>query len=154
VRCAGDAWRLPVLARVFGLLLIAVLGCENVSLSYDAVRAQNVERLRRVRVGMAKLEVLDVMGTETVLVCHGAYTPCDARYAVMLPNPYRIEVTQTVAGGVVEVVYYYTEMTKADDAITDDELTPLVFKDEELIGWGWTFVQDAAARYEVELRSR
>ena len=54
-------------------------------------------------------------------------------------NPVRITDTDWYSGAdrfVSGVQYLYTYMKQRDDQITDDELTPLVFNDGKLIGWG------------------
>ena len=66
-------------------------------------------------------------------------------------NPYRSEILQG-SNETFEVLYYYTDVKKADGAITDDELTPLVFKDKKLIGWGWSFLGQNIEKYEIRIR--
>ena len=56
------------------------------------------------------------------------------------------------AGHRFEILYYYTDQKSADGAITDDELTPLVMKDGALDGWGWAYLKDVSAKYEIRLR--
>ncbi len=53
---------------------------------------------------------------------------------------------------VYTIVYYYTDTIKADKAITDDELTPLVFKDDRLIGWGREMLNTMIQKYELRIR--
>ncbi len=43
-------------------------------------------------------------------------------------------------------------MKKADGAITDDELTPIVILDGKLDGWGWSYWNNLVQKYEVRLR--
>jgi hypothetical protein len=57
-----------------------------------------------------------------------------------IDNPYRNETLTGKDGKSYEVLYYYTELKQRDDRITDDELTPLVFHDGKLIGWGYPFL--------------
>jgi len=40
------------------------------------------------------------------------------------------------AGKEYQVLYYRTQKTKSDGETTKDETTPLVFKDNKLVGWG------------------
>lgn len=49
--------------------------------------------------------------------------------------PYRSEILQG-KNKTFEVVYYVTDVKKDDNAIIDDELTPFVFDNGKLIGWG------------------
>jgi len=47
----------------------------------------------------------------------------------VITNPYCSETLKGKDGYTYEVLFYYTDIKKQDGAITDDELTPLVFKD-------------------------
>ena len=75
----------------------------------------------------------------------------DSEQMSTVNNPNRTEMhnAETVR---IEIIYYYTDIKKADGAITDDELTPLVLKDGVLDGWGWSYLNDTAAKYEIRLR--
>ena len=111
-------------------------GCASV----EGVRAKNREGLSRLSRGMAKAEVLSVMGTKSVTA-----------QRMRITNPWRVETRE--AGGLLwEILFYYTDMKRADYAITDDELTPLILKDGKLDGWGWSYLDDVADKYEIRLR--
>ncbi len=81
------------------------------------------------------------MGTETMYSEEGW----------VVNNPYKTEFYKS-QGRNIETIYYYTEKKKADDCVTDDELTPLVFVDGKLDGWGWSYWQDLVKKYEIRLR--
>lgn len=68
-----------------------------------------------------------------------------------ITNPWRVEMYEA-GGSIWEILFYYTDVKRSDGAITDDELTPLVLKDGELDGWGWSYLTDVAAKYEIRLR--
>lgn len=128
------------------LLLVVVLflsGCATLS----ELRARNRENLTRLSVGMTKDEVLKIMGTKTTK----AYQGWDGGFVDVINNPYRSEILQG-ENKTLEVLYYYTDKKKADGAITDDELTPLVFEDNKLIGWGWGFLEKNIQKYEIRWR--
>lgn len=93
---------------------------------------------------MSKDDVLGIMGTKTVR----AY---QKGKAIEITNPYRNEILRG-KDKILEVVYYVTDVKKDDGAITDDELTPLVFEDGKLTGWGWSFLDDAVKKYEIRIR--
>lgn len=67
-------------------------------------------------------------------------------------QPYRTETMSGANGVNLLVQLYHTDMKAWDGAVTDDELTPVVFKDNILIGWGWLFLDDAVQKYEIRLR--
>ena len=136
----------PLLLVVPLLLSCPMLGCTFAS--YADVRTDNALRLRQIRPGMTKHQVLEIMGTETRRVCRGAPKPCLMTRTERVLSPYRIEASEASAEVLVEVLYYYTDVKVRDDEISDDELTPLVFVNEELLGWGWTFLRGVTQRYE------
>jgi hypothetical protein len=117
----------------------------------EQVRIQNREKLTHLSVGMTKSEVLQIMGTKTIEL-----KTFDAVYmrneVQRINNPYRVEAIQNENGETYEVLFYYTDRKKADGVVTDDELMPLVIKDDKLIGWGWTFVNDNISKYQIDVR--
>ena len=119
------------------LLCLGLFGCA----SMDAIRTTNRENLNKLSIGMTKSEVLSLMGTETIKTMVQTIT-----------NPYKTEILQGKNGKTLEVLYYYTEIKRTDDIITDDSLTPLVFDNGKLIGWGWSFLQDNVHKYELRMR--
>lgn len=128
------------------ILLISVLflsGCATL----PELRVRNRENLVKLSIGMTKEEVLRIMGTRTTK----AYQGWDGGFVDIINNPYRSETLQG-KDKTFEVLYYYTDIKKADSAITDDELTPLVFEESKLVGWGWGFLQDNIQKYEIRWR--
>ena len=69
----------------------------------------------------------------------------------LLGQPYRTETLQG-KDKVLLTYFYWTDVKHADDAITDDELTPTVFDNDKLIGWGWSFLEDDKNKYEIRVR--
>jgi len=81
------------------------------------------------------------MGTQTIMSEDGG----------QINNPYRSEMYKS-GGHVFEILFYYTDMKRADGAITDDELTPLVMMDGKLDGWGWSYWNGLIQKYEFRVR--
>lgn len=142
--------------RVIVLLVLAALisGCATVTL--QSVTSLNRQNLLNLSVGMAKNKALSVMGAETktakvVLHQYGnwAETPVEN---IVINNPYRNEILKGKDNKTFEVIYYVTDVRKSDNNISDDELTPLVFDNGKLIGWGWSFLQDNVQKYELRMR--
>jgi hypothetical protein len=110
--------------------VLVLFGCSNIYLdTSDLLRAQNTGNLAKLTVGLRKEVVMEMMGTEA---SKGVF--------MWIDNPYRSETLTGKDGKSYEVLYYYTELKQRDDRITDDELTPLVFHDGKLIGWGYPFL--------------
>jgi len=111
--------------------------------------------LSQLEIGMDKEKVLKTMGREE----KGIVTWIPILFPLIwvpfpsyhINNPYKTEFL-TVNDKQYDVIYYYTDVRKADGAITDDELTPLIFEDGKLIGWGWSFLKVKIPTYEIRIR--
>jgi len=95
--------------------------------------------------GMSKSECLRVMGTQT-REARTAYYEYGNQwefplYDLEIKNPYKGETMNGKDGKSYEIVYYYTTIKKLDGIVTDDELTPLVFESDRLLGWGEQFLK-------------
>jgi hypothetical protein len=122
---------------VLGILMsVFLFGC----VSLDTIRSQNRQNLMRLSPGLSKQEVLVVMGTKTIMSEDGE-----------INNPYRTEMHRS-QGRTFELLLYYTDKKRADGAITDDELTPLVIMDGKLDGWGWSYWDGLVQKYELRVR--
>ena len=98
-----------------------------------------------------KQEAIKMMGTDTATDWLFVGVAYGGKKKWIINNPYRSEILQG-KDGTLEVIYYYTDVKSADDAITDDELTPLIFKNDILLGWGQSFLNDSIQRYEIRVR--
>lgn len=65
---------------------------------------------------------------------------------LQVKNPMREERVQGGDGATLEVLYYYTDLRQRDDRITDDELTPLVFRDGKLAGKGYDYLRAQSSK--------
>ena len=111
-------------------VLLVLMFCNNsisdTIFTPKQVRTMNKERLNELEIGMSKDEVLIIMGTKRFSIASSPFT---------VENPFRIEV-QSSDKNIYRVLYYYTDLVKADGFITDDELTPVILKNNKLVGWG------------------
>jgi Protein of unknown function (DUF3192) len=129
--------RLHVLVAI-SVAAITIAGCYT----SEYVRSLNRGNLIQLALGMTKAEVLSTMGTATYVTDTG----------LTITNPYRSEILRGKNNAVFEILFYYTDVKRADDAITDDELTPVILEEGKVVGWGWLFLQDTANTYELRLR--
>ena len=95
---------------------------------------------------MTRMEVESVMGHEQAggglpEVVFGRVQYLKAR------NPMREETVAGSDGAEYLVLFYYTDVRERDDRITDDELTPVAFRDGKVAGVGYGFLAPRAARY-------
>ncbi|MCX5681500.1 MAG: hypothetical protein NT079_04395, partial [Candidatus Omnitrophica bacterium] len=70
-------------------------------------------------------------------------TPFSTSFSPMwtLRNPCKSKTFQGKNGKPLEARYYIVDGQKESNDIPDSDLTPLVFEDEKLIGWGWDFLK-------------
>ena len=121
------------------ILLCGLLtGCSGLLL--DNFRTTNRENLSRITIGMTREQVSQVMGIRSAYTLDGTVN-----------NPYRTAAF-TANNKQYDIVYYYTDLKRADGAITDDELTPIVFEDGKVIGWGQEMLSGTLNKYEIRLR--
>lgn len=114
------------------LLMAAILlsGCSSLYLEPgELLRTQNAANINKLSAGMNQATVMELMGQD----------PAKGLF-YWIDNPYRSETLTGRDGKSYEVLYYYTDLKQRDDKITDDELTPLVFENSKLIGWGYPFL--------------
>lgn len=137
------------------LLCLLVIGCTSMHTKFDGYRSDNRMNLLKLSRGMSKAEALDVMGvsvdTLTSRNRRDGGAPLNPVKRI-LSNPHRSAMYEGGQGESIEVLYYYTDLKAQDGAITDDELTPIVFVDGELSGWGWDYWQSAVQKYEIRVR--
>lgn len=148
--------------QVVAAALLSLAACTSAINFRDANR-QNLDRLRP---GMDRDEVLDVMGVGEYRQFTGSETqgplgtgrdsigvtsvqiPVGGN-APVLYNPHRSELYEGRDGSTWEVFYYYTHVSRDDGQVTDDELTPLVLQDGRLTGWGWTHWAAQNGRHDL-----
>jgi len=124
------------------VLSVLAIGCAG---SLDKVRTTNRKRLLKLSIGMTKKQALKIMGTKSGGGKYGEPT---------VNSPYKSEILQGQEK-TFEVIYYYTDIKSAfysahEVTITDDELTPLVFENGRLIGWGNSFLESNINKYQIK----
>ncbi len=108
-------------------------------MSISKMQSLNRSNLNKLSVGLSKTDALAIMGIKTYNI-----------NGDIINNPYKTEIKKGENGkSNLEIVFYYTDTKKVDGAITDDELTPLVFIEGKLEGWGWTFFDDNVKKYQI-----
>jgi len=132
--------------KIAGMMLLFITGCVAVR-SLPELSISDWERpvipltdIEQVEVGMTSDEVTSVMGTAVdagyeMAAENGSYEE------ILVENPYKEEIFEDLLAR-YRVLYYVTYIRKADGKITDDELTPLVFEDDRLIGMGQDFLDE------------
>lgn len=99
------------------------------------------EAIEKLLLGVSREEALALIGRTITVGYELMEGTTDEYRPTTSPNPYRSQQI-TKGGAVYQVDYYLTRVTKADGVISDDELTPLVFQDNKMIGKGWKFFDE------------
>src|SRR3989338_1467805 len=122
---------------VLVLMSLWVAGCVTVSdTPAPATPQPNVKSLssmQDVKGGMSKEEILQKMGNPSIVGYEMVSESTREYKPLTIANPYRSEIL-TRGSEKYEVLYFFTRPKNADGVITDDELNPLVFKEEKLEG--------------------
>ncbi|MBN7796864.1 DUF3192 domain-containing protein [Parahaliea mediterranea] len=106
------------------LLALSAVGCVFIDgelVDHDSWKSEqrdNREAISRLQIGMSRADVLEQLGT-----------PDDSE-------------AFTRDGEEVRVLFFRTQRRHSDGDTTRDETTPLVFRDDTLVGWGEDVYRD------------
>ena len=103
--------------RTTAVLVVIALSLGGCALTKDLEAHKNRDRLGTLSLGMTQEQVLQIMG-----------------------KPWKTEAF--MKNERAHAVLYYVTQRIPDGATTDDEMTPVVFGDGILIGWGRRFFSD------------
>ncbi len=123
---------------IYLILILFISGCETInsddyllassSIPEAVVPIKALTKIDLVNNGMTYEKVMTLMEGE---VNFGG---------TITKNPYRIE-TLSKNGLEYLVIFFVTQINILDDPITDDELTPVVFKESLVVGKSWEFLK-------------
>jgi hypothetical protein len=114
--------------------------------SFERLREANKSNISQLALGMSRADVEQRMGREKVggSLFDAAFGRLQYQTA---HNPMREERVRGSDGVEYEVLFYYTDLRARDEKITDDELTPLVFREGRLTGIGYGYLGQRVAKY-------
>ena len=123
---------------IYLILCLLISGCETInsdeyllassSINEVGTQSKAMTRIDLVKNGMTYEEVMSLMEGEVRLG------------AMEAKNPFRIEML-TKNNIEYLVIFFVTQINILDDPITDDELTPVVFKESRVVGKSWEFLK-------------
>lgn len=125
------------------LLCLALVGCATLS----QATSRNRVNLIKLSLGMTKQQVLDIMGTKSFTAYYKKQY--SSRRAITVTNPYQSEILKGKEYKIVEVIYYLTDDKDNNGLIDKGDLTPFIFEDGRLIGWGGSFLDYIVEKYEI-----
>ena len=126
--------------RALILAASVLAGCSSLMIdSFEQLRENNKRNIATLVVGTPRAQVEKQMGEAAAGGKLGDVVFGRLQH-LEVKNPMRVESFAGPDGTVYDVLFYYTDVKARDDKITDDELTPLVFRGHELAGIGYEFL--------------
>lgn len=136
-----------MLYRLSLVLLAFAAGCSTLMIdSLEQLRETNRKNIAQLTLGTPRAQVEKLMGDARAGGKLGDVVFGRVRH-LEVKNPQREERVTGPDGAAYDVLFYYTHIKTRDDKITDDELTPLVFRGHELAGIGYGFLGKLAPKY-------
>jgi len=130
-----------------GCVSTEVIKVESQKTSFPQQKDRQLTRISHIYVGMTYKEVLNVMGDKINI----GYREDESTFGILQPitlqSPYRMETLER-EGKVLNIIYYFTDIKKGDGFISQEELTPLVFEDNHLIGKGRDYLFQVKKKLE------
>jgi hypothetical protein len=103
---------------------------------FSEISRENNTRIMTLQRGMTPEQVIEHIGPS---------------YNSRVPNPVRSEMYP--AGDDTFRAFFFYIGTGLVASILDSDLTPVVFKNESLDGWGWLYWEGTATQYNIRIRS-
>lgn len=127
----------------FILMVFFFQSCSTSYKIYENFTVSNRNNLALLESGMSKLEVSNIMGKNSVK-SSGAY----------IGNPFKTEAFKTTDGQSISIFWYYTQIRSSNARVDDDELTPVVFKNGKMEGYGWSFYRDTHQHIDINNKTQ
>ena len=127
-------------STTMGLLAASAIlsGCVTLGLrDFSEITRQNNARIMTLQRGMTPEQVIEHIGLSNNF---------------RVPNPVRSEMYP--AGDDIFRAFFFYSGTGLVASILDRDLTPVVFKNESLDGWGWLYWESTAKQYNIRIRNR
>lgn len=122
------------------MILFFLVGCATVEPGAPSLTVHKLTKEDQIQVGMTTSEVANIMGDHLVIGYDQTEDPVEPFKPVLLKNPVRSEILRSDTK-TFDIAFYYTLVKVADGTISDDELTPLVFQNDQFLGRGWDFLE-------------
>jgi len=122
--------------------------------SRNEVGSYNQANLLKVDLGASKNKVLEVMGGVQKIQTYASTTFVTKKESIIINNPFNREFKTDSGGNTIEILWYYTNINKADGNITKEQQTPIVLEKNAVVGMGWDFYEDYARRKRITIEPR
>ena len=122
--------------------------------SRSEVGSYNQANLLKVDIGASKTKVLEVMGGVQKIQTYTSTTFVTKKESIIINNPYNREFKTDSAGNTLEILWYYTNVNKAEGDVTKEQQTPIVLEKNSVVGLGWDFYEEYAKRKGITIEGR
>ncbi|HEY5367759.1 MAG TPA: DUF3192 domain-containing protein [Hanamia sp.] len=122
--------------------------------SRTEVGSYNQANLLKIDLGVSKNKVLEVMGGIQKIQTYTTTSFVTKKQSIIINNPFSRDFKTDTAGNTMEILWYYTDVNKADGAITKEQQTPIILEKNAVVGMGWDFYEDYAKRKGITLEAR
>ena len=122
--------------------------------SRDEVGSYNQANLLKVDLGASKNKVMEVMGRVQKIQTYITTSFVTKKEDIIINNPLGRDFKTDTAGNTMEILWYYTDVNKADGNITKAEQTPIILEKNAVVGMGWDFYEDYAKRKGISIEGR
>ena len=122
--------------------------------SRNEVGSYNQANLLKIDLGVGKTKVLEVMGGVQKIQTYITTSFMTKKEGIIINNPFNREFKTDSAGNTIEVIWYYTNVNKAEGDITKEQQTPIVLEKNAVVGMGWDFYEDYAKRKKITIEDR
>ena len=140
----------------FALMLIAhnVLAQLPKKPTRNEVGSYNQANLLKVDIGISKTKVLEAMGGVQKVQTYTSTSFMTKKESIIINNPFNREFKTDSSGNTIEILWYYTNVNKADGDITKEQQTPIILEKNAVVGMGWEFYEDYAKRKGMTIEGR
>jgi len=108
----------------------------------------------KVDLGTTKTKVLEAMGGVQKIQTYVSTSFMTKKEGNIINNPVNREFRTDSAGHTIEILWYYTNVNKADGDITKEQQTPIILEKNAVVGLGWDFYEQYAKRKGINIESR
>jgi hypothetical protein len=120
----------------------------------NEVGSYNQSNLLKVDLGVTKTKVLEVMGGIQKIQTYVTTSFVTKKEGIIINNPFNREFKTDTAGNTMEILWYYTNINKAEGDITKEQQTPIILEKNAVVGMGWDFYEDYAKRKGITIEAR
>ena len=114
----------------------------------------NQANLLKIDLGITKTKLLEVMGGVQKVKTYIPTSFMTKKESIIINNPVNREFKSDSAGNTIEVIWYYTDVNKAEGEITKEQQTPIILEKNAVVGMGWDFYEQYAKRRGITLEPR